>query len=223
MVALDLDVDDRNRLARELRVAEYESVREEWLASRDAQQHTLRWTIAAIAVLLAAVLGSDARDQQPFLYVAIAGALTGIAIASQAIWFGELMRMERASLFLRGIEVAVRDLDGGWPPPLVWDSWRASRGHKPVITSAAPLLIACFAVYALLVIAGLTILFAAAADTQLSDPDRILAVALAFMAGALYIGTTFYLLCRARLIWQSFDQPAQFDHLRPSRGEQRDL
>jgi hypothetical protein len=222
MAALDLNAEESNRLAAELRVAEYESVREEWLASRDAQQHTLRWTLAAIAVLLAGVLGSDARNQQPFLYVAIAGAVTGVAIATQTIWFGELMRMERASLFLRGLEVAVRDLDRSWPPPLIWDSWRASRGHRPVIASAAPLLIACFAIYALLATAGLTILCAAAADSQIPDPDRELALALALVLGAAYVGSTLYLLRQARLIWRSFDKPAQFDHLRPRSGIERE-
>lgn len=211
---------ERRRLASELRVAEYKSVREEWLTSRDAQQHTLQWTLAALAVLLAGILTSPARDQQPFVYVTVAGAIAAIATASQAIWFGELMRMERAALFLRGLEASFKDLnvDSPWPPPLIWDSWRAFRGDSqgsPMIYSAAPLLIACFAIYALLVGAALAVLVAATGDHRIPEGDQHLALTVAGIASAMYVGSTLYLLLKAKSIWRSFDKPARFNHLGP--------
>lgn len=211
---------DTARLAVELRVAEYKSVREEWLSSRDAQQHTLQWTLGALAVLFAAVLTSDARQQEPFVYVAIAGAISALAVASQAIWFGELMRMERAALFLRGLEKAFSELNAGepWPPPLIWDSWRAFRGnHKnsPMIYSAAPLVIACFAIYGLLTMGALAILIAAVGDGEVPPDDQLLALILASAVVALYCASTLYLALKARSILRSFNKPAQFDHLYP--------
>jgi hypothetical protein len=77
------------RLAAELRVAEYRSVRDEWMSSRDAHQHTLQWTLAAIAVLFAGILTSKIRYRQPELYVGLVGAAGLIATFSQAIWFGD--------------------------------------------------------------------------------------------------------------------------------------
>lgn len=212
-----------DRLEVELRVAEYKSVREEWLTSRDAQQHTLQWTLAALAVLLAGILTSEARHDQPFIYITMAGVVAAIAISSQAIWFGELMRMERASLFLRGLEMAYRDLgtDNSWPPPLIWDSWRAFRGDhedSPMIYSAAPLVLACFAIYALLTAGALAILCAAALDHQIPSDDRALALGIAVVVGSAYVVGTLYLGLKARSIWQTFDKPARFDHLTSPTG-----
>lgn len=84
-------------IVRELRLAEYNTVRTEWLASRDAQQSTLQWTLAALSVLLAAAVGTSLRTDQPFVYVGLAGVIIAAATFSQAIWFGEVMRMERAA------------------------------------------------------------------------------------------------------------------------------
>ena len=145
-----------SRLEGELRVAEYSSVRTEWLASRDAQQHTFQWTLAALAVLLAGAISSNAREKQPYLFVALIGVEIAISTLSQAIWFGEVMRMERAALYLRGLEKALVEGfrgDKGFPP-LMWESWR---GHYPKdrseslwISKAVPLILASFALYGLM-------------------------------------------------------------------------
>ncbi len=185
-------------IGHELRAAEYTSVRTEWLLSRDAQQHTLQWTLAALAVILAGLLSSGVRKGQPFVFVAIAGLAVAIATFSQAIWFGEVMRMERAALFLRGLERAVSrgPVPAEGIPPLIWERWRGYRTkvRDPLwVSKAAPSIIASFALYGLMAVAGIVLLGYAAADHKLPDGDRSFALAIAITGGLLYLATTAYL------------------------------
>lgn len=117
------DRDARVRFA----LAEYESVRREWLESRTAQQQTFAWTLAGTTVLVAATFRSSMWTEAPWLYVMASAGLSVASLASFGIWFGEVSRMERASLYLRGLE---RDLgrmmvaaDGR--QPLLFERYRA--------------------------------------------------------------------------------------------------
>lgn len=180
------------RLATDLRVAEYKSVRDEWLASRDAQQHTLQWTLAALAVLFAGILSSKIRQHHPELYVGLAFAAGLIAISSYAIWFGEVMRMERAALFLRGLEVVVSKLTQGHGkvPPLSWETWRGSRPMKdgdPWMKPAAVLILACFCLYLVLTAAAFLILIVAAGEADIPGKYQHVAGAAAVAVGLLYL------------------------------------
>ncbi len=197
----------------ELRVAEYNSVRAEWLASREAQQHTLQWTLAALAVLLAGTLSLRTRSEQPFLYVALVGVEVAIATFSQAIWFGEVMRMERAALYLRGLEEALSELTPNEGlPPLMWERWRGdpkNREKSLWVAKAAPLIVGCFALYGLLAVAGLVILVVAALDHHIPHSDRIVAIVVAVVAGALYGGVTAYICRQAWDIRGVSDKPVE--------------
>jgi hypothetical protein len=205
------DSAERMRLVSELRVAEYNSVRAEWLASRDAQQQTLQWTLAALAVLLAGTLSLRARAEQPFVYVALLGVEVAIATFSQAIWFGEVMRMERAALYLRGLEQVTSEMTptGGFPP-LMWERWRGdpkNREKSLWVAKAAPLVIGCFALYGLLAIAGLLILVATALDHHIPHGDHTFAIVAGATASALYSGVTSYICLQALLIKDTSDKP----------------
>jgi hypothetical protein len=211
------------RLASELRVAEYNSVRTEWLASRDAQQHTLQWTFAALAVLLAATLSLHARAEQPFLYVALVGVEVAIATFSQAIWFGEVMRMERAALYLRGLEEVVSELapEDGFPP-LMWERWRGdpkNREKSSWVAKAAPLILGCLALYGLLALAGLFILVAASLDHHIPHRDRTFAIVIAAMAGALYTGAAAFICLQAWTIKGTSDKAVELDMFKTEAGE----
>lgn len=204
------------------RLAEYNTVRTEWLASRDAQQSTLQWTLAALSVLLAATVGTSLRTGQPVVYIGLAGVIVAAATFSQAIWFGEVMRMERAALYLRGFELALSDefTDASSLPPLLWERWRGyvKKTHDPDsgpaplwVAKAAPSIIGSFALYGLISVAGLAILVVAAADTTIPHHDRIFAIVMVIVAAVLYFGATAYLGREALRIKDVSDKPALLD------------
>jgi hypothetical protein len=190
-----------------MRVAEYKSVREEWLASRDAQQHTLQWTLAALAVLFAGILSSELRQDHPELYVGLVFAAGLVAISSHAIWFGEVMRMERAALFLRGLEAAVSKLtqDQGEVPPLSWETWRGSPAKEdgdPWVAPAAVLILACFCLYLVLTAAAFLILILAASDAEIPGKYQDFAAVAASVVGLVYFVAVGYMVKVALQTWK---------------------
>jgi hypothetical protein len=156
-------------------------------------------------VLLAGILNSHARTEQPFIYVALAGTAVALAICSQGIWFGEVMRMERASLYLRGLETALRSIPrpNGTLPPLMWETWRGvpamgkSKPDSPWISKAAISIVASIALYGLLSVAALIVLFTASGDTQIPTDDRHFAIVAASVGTAVYLFATIYMCVQA--------------------------
>jgi hypothetical protein len=209
---------DAPKLASDLTAAEYDTVREEWLAARSAQQQTWRWSLASNGVLFAAILGSDARTKEPLLFVVLAAAAVLFATASQVIFLGEFQRMERAALFLRAREQA---LNAGLPrvagqPPLLWETWRASAPpsrNTPWIPGAGPLIVAGLGLYAGMVAGGLVALGSAALDSAFSPDERILACVLGAVAGLLYAGVTVFALNLGRRLWSVRRLPADLTPL----------
>jgi|SRR5436305_713339 len=196
-------------LATKMRVVEYETVRDEWISARDAQQHTLQWTLAALVVLFAAVLGSKARQHQPELYVGLAFGAGLVAIFSQGIWWGEVSRMERASLFLRGLEVSISRLTKslGGPPPVSWNTWRGSppahNPDDPWIGTAWLQIAGSFCLYLSLTCAAAAILIFAARDDTLPSADQKFATCSVIVLGGIYLIVTAYMGFRAISIWRS--------------------
>lgn len=195
------------QLADQLRLAEYQSVRQEWLASRDVQQHTLQWTFAASAILLAGILNSDARSEEPFLYVALAAATAALSIFAQAVWFGEVVRMERAALFVRGLEASFAQLDpaGSDRAPLTWETWRSnppSDRESPWIPPARTSIVGGFALYTLLALAAVVILFSVVFDGGIPPGDRIFAGILAITAMILFGIANFEMCTKAWYIYK---------------------
>ena len=183
-----------------LQVTEYGTVRTEWLSSRDAQQHTLQWTLAAIAVLIAGILTSDTRTEHALLFVLLAAAVVGIAACSHAIWFGEVLRMERAALFLRGLERRLACRAAAEQParsaPLTWETWRGVEVEdRPDawVPKASASIIAGFGLYGLLALAGILILLDAWRDDQLSSANQHVAIALAIATGLVYCVVLLYM------------------------------
>lgn len=203
-------------LLSDLRIAEYNSVREEWLTSRDGQQHTLQWTLAALAVLFAGILSSSLRTHQPFLFIALAAVAVAAAVFSEAIWFGEVLRMERAALYLRGLE---RALSGAleWPgklPPLMWERWRAyppKQQERLWIPKAVPSILGGFAIFGLLAAGGITILGYAAADHALPHGDRVFALVAAAVSTTMYLVVTTVLCKHAWFVRTVSDKPTSLD------------
>jgi hypothetical protein len=195
------------RLADRLRIAEYESVRQEWLASRDVQQHTLQWTFAASAILLAGILNSDARSEEPFLYIALAAATAALSIFSQAVWFGEVVRMERAALFLRGLEASFTGLVGetGARAPLTWETWRSNPPPdqtSPWMPQARTSIVGVFALFLLLTLAAVVILLSVVFDNGMPSGDRITAGVFSLLAIALYAVANFEMCSKALYIYK---------------------
>jgi hypothetical protein len=201
------DGNEASPLADRLRLAEYESVRQEWIASRDVQQHTLQWTFAASAILLAGILNSDARSEEPFLYVALAAATAALSIFSQAVWFGEVVRMERAALFVRGLEASFTELvkRPGERAPLTWETWRSNPPPdrtSPWIPPARTSIVGGFALFLLLTLAAVVILVSVAFDGGMPSGDRITAGAFAALAVALYAAANFEMCSKALYIYR---------------------
>ena len=135
--------------ALELLKAEYESIRAESAQARQAQQSIIQWSLATLGVALSvgilvvnAMSSTQIRgEQERFLYVVFV-VLFGVAFPAAAwlsclAWFGELIRMERAGRYLRGLEVAIKGAIAETYPrcdeksylcaPLRWESYIAYR------------------------------------------------------------------------------------------------
>lgn len=205
--AADNEGNETPALADRLRLAEYESVRQEWLASRDVQQHTLQWTFAASAILLAGILNSDARGEEPFLYVALAAATAALSIFSQAVWFGEVVRMERAALFVRGLEASFAQLvkEPDERAPLTWETWRSNPPPdrtSPWIPPARTSIVGGFALFLLLTLAAVVILVSVVFDSGMPSGDRIAAGTFALLAVVLYAVANFEMCSKALYIYK---------------------
>ncbi|MGR6320033.1 hypothetical protein Q2K19_25705 [Micromonospora soli] len=134
--------------------AEYETVRAESAQARQAQQSILQWSLATIGVTLTAgilLINSmaaldPAQHRSRFLY-AVFIFLYGLALPvgswlSCLAWFGELIRMERAGRYLRGLEVVVHALLLKEAPeghersylraPLRWETYIASENMRGI-------------------------------------------------------------------------------------------
>jgi hypothetical protein len=123
--------------------------------------------------------------------------------------------MERAALYLRGLEEVASELapTGGFPP-LMWERWRGdpeNRMKSLWVAKAAPLIIGCFALYGLLAIAGLLILVATTLDRHIPPGDHIFAIVVGATASALYSGVTSYICLQALLIKDTSDKPVNLE------------
>jgi len=200
------------------RSSEYGSVRTEWTSARDAQQSTLQWTLATLGVLLAGIATSDFGTHRPFLFIALGASVIAIAMCSEAIWFGEVMRMERAACYLRGLEKALWPLVGtNEYPLLMWETWRGDETmHKPGsawVKKATPSIIASFGLYAVLAVPGFVVLASEGSDHNVSGANRILAWVLFAVLGLVYLVFTEYLRRAALEMRDGSDKYANFEQL----------
>jgi len=179
-------------------LAEYGTVRDEWRDSRTAQQQTFAWTLAGVAVVIAATFNASVRSEQPFLYVLAGVIVATYGLASFGIWFGEVSRMERAALYLRGLERDVGKLDVrvGGREPLVFERFRASRpsSDSPWVPKSSSLVVGALCIYGALPLLGLTILVDAAAVSNASTAGiRTLAWVLVVPVAVIYLtGMTYF-------------------------------
>ena len=187
------------------RLAEYTSVRAESVAARDAQQTTLQWTLAALAVLLAGILTSQIRTHDPAVYVAPRGAwsyspaaLRPFGLARPSGW-----SEQHCSFGVSRRSSAGPKSEKAPPEPsLRWETWRAlPKGHAvrergPWVSKASLSILGAFALYGLVAAGGLFILGAAVADTSLPRPDRHLALGLAICTAVFYAALAGYMAAR---------------------------
>lgn len=129
--------------------SEYVSLREESSQSRQAQQSTISWSLAAFGTIFAGGLvfvsnvfkdGADASGPVMTFYVLVFGvALPGFAFAACLAYLGELIRMERVGVYLRGLERYLARLttpgsllDGG---PLRWETYLMQKAPEGAIST----------------------------------------------------------------------------------------
>lgn len=118
-----------------LLVAEYESVRQESIASFGNAQSIIQWSLATYGVVFGAgivALTSDVPSTLErvvgFIAVVIfAAILPGLICAATWQWLGEIGRMERVGAYLRGLEISLRTQPSGIPRPLGWESFLSSK------------------------------------------------------------------------------------------------
>ena len=142
--------DDDTALA--LMSAEYESIRQEVTVGQQVQHVVLQWSLAGFAAIFAAglLVGFDSQASQEgsarddLLLVVFGLALPGLVFAAYLAWTGELVRVQRAGRFLRGLEghlastlrtshPAIRD------GPLRWETYLAHRSRaRRLLLSARP-------------------------------------------------------------------------------------
>jgi hypothetical protein len=128
--------------------AEYVSLREESSQARQAQQSTISWSLAAFATIFAGGLvfvssffkdGANASVPVMVFYVLIFGvALPGFAFAACLAYMGELIRLERVGVYLRGLEKYLANstapgspLNGG---PLRWETYLRQKSPEVAIS-----------------------------------------------------------------------------------------
>lgn len=105
-------------------------MREETTLAMTAQQHILQWSLAGLSALFAGGLvylnGYASDPSAVHLTICLLNfgvTIPGIAFCSQLAWWGEVLRMERSGIHLRGMEKyldkhlsASSPFDDGLPP-----------------------------------------------------------------------------------------------------------
>jgi hypothetical protein len=126
---------------RTLLAAEYASLRDESAQARQAQQSVLQWSLGAASVLLAGAVAFTSKESPASSATAVFLLIYGFgmpafAAAAFMAWFGELIRMERAGMFLRARERQlwpvrapadpgsyVTEGDAWQHPIMMWENW----------------------------------------------------------------------------------------------------
>jgi hypothetical protein len=134
--AASLDEAAANSLALDLLKLEYESLRQESSQARAAQQQILQWSLAAFGAIFAAglVLAGTQKTNvgegfAGLVFIAVFGfALPGLVTGACWAWLGELIRMERAGCYLRGLERSLASVGANLPfisssGPLRWETY----------------------------------------------------------------------------------------------------
>ncbi len=134
--------DEARKFAQDLIFEEYRTLRAEAHQSLAYAQAIVRWSIAIFGTVLAAALLAASRVSTTHGYsffgtsvlVLFGFALPGVSWAAAWTWLGELIRMERAGSYLRGLEAQLAALpgvrDGVGTEPLRWERFIASPRRK---------------------------------------------------------------------------------------------
>lgn len=136
-----------------LAVAEYESIRAESLQSFVTSQSIIQWSMATYGVLFGAGLLAASSDVSETLQstvewmaVLIYGLLLpGLVCAAAWSWIGEIRRMERTGVYLRGFERRTRvetklNASSSVVAPLNWETFLAGTANakSPPVKGWAP-------------------------------------------------------------------------------------
>ena len=134
-----------DNISEQLIVEEYRSLRTESIQSFQNAQSIIQWSLATYGVLFGAALVALSQDLtgpvQSFVAYASLIIFTflipGLVCAATWQWLGEITRMERVGVFLRGFETNLRQAGlhqtiPGLRSPLNWESFLAggTRGRK---------------------------------------------------------------------------------------------
>jgi hypothetical protein len=154
----------------ELIMLEYEKLRDESVQSMQAQQAILQWSIASFGAILGAALILASQDPNSWLSAPVAFAVFGVAVPAFVLmcclaWFGELIRMERIGVYLRGIEFEVAHVlraqatsPNNTAPvlPLRWETYIAFSGKRAVgVTKQKVGYFGSVGIYSLVMVASL--------------------------------------------------------------------
>jgi hypothetical protein len=94
-----------------LAIMEYEKLRDESLQAMQAQQSTLQWSMAAFGAIVggsAVLVAQRPTGLSPPVIFAILGVAVPVFVMCCGLsWVGELMRMERIGVYLRGLELEI--------------------------------------------------------------------------------------------------------------------
>lgn len=148
--AREVEVED---FSAALAVAEYESIRAESLQSFVTSQSIIQWSMATYGVLFGAGLLAASSDVSETLQstvewmaVVIYGLLLpGLVCAAAWSWIGEIRRMERTGVYLRGFERRTRvetklSASSSVVAPLNWETFLAGTANavSPPVKGWAP-------------------------------------------------------------------------------------
>lgn len=130
-----------------LLIAEFQALRAEILQCLQHTQSIVQWSLAAYGVLFGAgiVAATDGTSRtDSFLRMAVllifAALIPGLSFAATLNWLGEMTRMERTAVYLRGVEYELRqhpapNLFRPSFPPLNWDVYLAGDKESRKITA----------------------------------------------------------------------------------------
>ena len=143
-----------------------------------------------------------------------ASALVVAALTGQAIWFGEITRMERAALYLRTLENKIDEagLKLGEKPALEFEHFR---GVKPVggeqwVPKSASLVAGAFAMYSAMAVLGLVMLLDVARYApHVNHALSALATVDASVLAVAWLGSSAWMARQSVKIFKSSSLPAR--------------
>ncbi len=121
-------IDNEKTNALEVILKEYETVRQEAMDAIGNRNQVLSFGLATIGIIFAAAISSkDILGNIRFVQIVFCGVIPVISLLVSVVWFGEVNRMNRASVYIKTqIEPRIDSIfeKGEYKRLLNWENWQ---------------------------------------------------------------------------------------------------